>query len=303
MSIRSGLGLATMAVLLVGVQPVAVAAGKIDIGEDSWISIGAGARMGYSRSDSSRSDSSSNANAFDIQSVRLYVDGQAHKYASFTFNAVCSNCAVSATDDKLDVLDAIARFEISPQLNFWVGRMLTPADRIEMNGPYYGLSWNQYTVPLLPSDQVKRAGFLGRDDGVTVWGTLDKFQYAVGVFDGVDGGPNSDDDNVLLAGRFAYNFLSMENNPAYYTSSTYYGGGGDIFTVALSAQHQSDGVGSATNPSDFGAVIVDVLYEKVLAGGAVLTAEGEYKAFDADLSAAGLTELAVENARLTAMGA
>ena len=43
------------------------------------------------------------------------------------------------------MLDAIAQFEFSPAFNLWIGRMLTPADRIEMNGPYYGLSWNQYT--------------------------------------------------------------------------------------------------------------------------------------------------------------
>jgi len=46
--------------------------------------------------------------------------------------------------------------------------MLTPADRIEMNGPYYALTWNQYTQPVYPSDQGGDARTYGRDDGITV---------------------------------------------------------------------------------------------------------------------------------------
>jgi hypothetical protein len=184
------------------------------------------------------------------------------------------------------VLDAIAQFELSPALNIWVGRMLTPADRIEMNGPFYGLSWNQYNVPLLPSDDLGQAGLLGRDDGVTLWVATGKFQYAVGLFDGVDGGPNQE-DNLLFATRLAYNFLTMESNPGYYTSGTYFGTAGDIFTVALSYQQQADAIGTALNPSDFDATIVDVLYENALSGGGAFTVEGEIKQIEAETTATG----------------
>src|SRR5690606_22989701 len=140
---------------------------------------------------------------FDISSVRLYVSGSASEKIKFTFNTECIDCVFGETDPigaggSIDVLDAIAQFELSPAFNIWVGRMLTPADRIEMNGPFCGLSWNQYNVPLLPSDDLGQAGLLGRDDGVTVWGATGKFQYAVGLFDGVDGGPNQQ-DNLLFA--------------------------------------------------------------------------------------------------------
>jgi hypothetical protein len=134
-----------------------------------------------------------------------------------------------------------------------------------------------------------QAGLLGRDDGVTVWGNLGKFQYAVGAFDGVEGGPNQD-DNVLLSARFAYNFLNMESNPGYYTSSTYYGSLGDIFTLGLSMQSQSDGTGTATEAGDFDAIILDALFEKVLGNNDVLTIEGELKSMDADLTAAALAD-------------
>jgi hypothetical protein len=145
------------------------------------------------------------------------------------------------------------------------------------------VSWNQYTVPLFPSDQDGTAGLYGRDEGVTFWGTSGKFQYAFGLFEGVDGAPNVK-DNVLFATRLAYNFLNMESNPAYYTSSTYYGGLGDILTVALTFQSQADAVGTAAQPSDFSGTAVDVLYENAMDGGAALTIEGEVKMFDADMA-------------------
>lgn len=174
--------------------------------------------------------------------------------------------SISIGAGPVDVLDAIAQFEFSPAFNLWIGRMLTPADRIEMNGPFYGLTWNQYTQPLYASDQGGAAGTYGRDDGMTIWGTSGKFQYAIGAFDGIEGYGNTGDD-LLFAGRFAYNFLNMEDNPAYYTSSTYYGGLGNIFTVGLSFQSQDGGTGSALYSGDFSGYTVDVLSETVLSGG------------------------------------
>ena len=80
----------------------------------------------------------------------------------------------------------------------------------------------------------------------------------------------------------------MESNPGYYTSSTYYGTAGDIFTLGLAYQSQNDGTGTAADPGDFSAVILDLLFEKPLAGGAAFTVEAEYKIMDSDLSGAAL---------------
>jgi len=88
----------------------------------------------------------------------------------------------------------------------------------------------------------------------------------------------------LIAGRFAYNFLNKEDNPGYYTSSTYFGGLGNIFTVALAFQSQSDGVGSSLQSGDFTGVTLDVLSETVLSSGNVLTVEAEYKDFSSDFT-------------------
>lgn len=258
----------------------AFAGTTIEVGENSSITIGAGMRIGATMVEDASPDGDSWSTDFDAQSMRLYLGAQINDFIKFTFNT-----EEIFSDGPVDVLDAIAQFEFSPEFNLWVGRMLTPADRIEMNGPYYALTWNQYTQPLYPSDQGGDAGTYGRDDGVTVWGTLDKFQYAIGAFDGVQGIGNSDDD-VLVAARFAYNFLNMEANPAYYTSSTYYGGIGNVFTLGLSLQAQDGGTGNAAFSGDFDGFTVDMLSETVIDGGAVLTVEAEYKDFDADYTVA-----------------
>ncbi|MCZ6888048.1 MAG: porin [Gammaproteobacteria bacterium] len=270
----------------------ALGAAKIEVDENHWVSIGAGIRTDFKTVEDSAPDGTSRSSSFNVENVRLYINGQVHEKVKFTFNTECESCVFGqdagdahGAGGDIDILDAIAQFEFSPGFNVWAGRMLTPADRIELNGPFYGLSWNQYTVPLLPSDQLGTAGLLGRDDGVTIWGAVDKFQYAVGLFDGVDGGPNQE-DNLLFAGRVAYNFLNMESNPGYYTSSTYYGNGGDILTLAVSYQTQENGTGTAVEQGDFNATIIDALFEKVLGNGGVVTLEGEYKWFDSENSQA-----------------
>ena len=193
---RSFLACVTLVAAAAVAPPGAFAGGTIEVGEDHTVTFGAGLRSAFT--------SIEDSNDFSVQSVRLYVNGQIHEKVKFTFNTECIGCVFGEQDPigsggDIDVLDAIAQFEFSPEFNVWLGRMLTPADRIELNGPYYGLSWNQYTVPLLPSDQLGNAGLLGRDDGVTVWGTLGKVQYAAGLFDGVNGGPNTEDDSSLFA--------------------------------------------------------------------------------------------------------
>jgi len=238
------------------------AAGTIKISDEASVSIGAGLRTQATIADDGAPNGDDSFDV-DVANIRLYVSGQVNDKIGLTFNT-------DRVDGEIDVIDAIARFEFSEYFNVWAGQMLVPADRIEMNGPFYGLTWNQYTQPLFASDQDNpnddvegQAGTFGRDTGITVWGAAGKFQYAVGIFDGVEGGPNQS-DSPLIAGRFAYNFLNKEDNPGYYTSSTYHGGLGNIFTLAFSFQSQSDGVGSSLESGDFFGYTVDLLSETVL---------------------------------------
>ncbi len=273
-----------------------MAAGKIAIDDTRWVSFGAGIRTSASSSEDGAPNGDDRGTNFTLENMRLYVSGQVTQDFKFYFGT-----------DKMwgeyGVLDAIVQYEPGDAFNVWVGRMLTPADRIEMNGPFYGLTWNQYTVPLYPSDNDISngadgvAGTFGRDEGITVWGSMDKLQYAFGVFDGYSAAANQS-DAVLYAGRVAFNFLNKEANPGYYTSSTYYGKGGDILTLAISGQSQNDGYGNAAVPAaggnpaiagekgSFSGYAIDGLFEKPLGDGGVITVEGEYKSFDVDTDSA-----------------
>jgi hypothetical protein len=270
--------------VLTAVSGASYAGGKIKISDDSWISLGAGIRTSLTMVNEGAPDGSSRSNDFTLESSRLYIAGQASKEVKFYFGT-------EKMFGEYGVLDALVQYEPSAGFNVWMGHLLTPADRIEMNGPFYGLTWGQYSVPLFPSDNDPnngadgQAGTYGRDDGVVVWGSADKFQYAFGVFDGFNGDANQT-DAPLYATRLAYNFLTKEDNPGYYTSSTYFGKGGDILTLALSAQKQSDGYGTITESGSFSGYAVDGLFEKPLAGAAAVTIEGEYKKFDVNTDAA-----------------
>ena len=277
---RNKTSLALMALGFSCLVPISTAysAKKIEIDDTRWISIGAGIRVAATATEDGAPNGTDYSKDFDVQNIRLYLSGQITEWMKFTFNT-----DEIFSDGPVDVLDAFAQFELDEAFNIWVGRMLTPADRIEMNGPFYGLTWNQYTQPLYPSDQGGAAGTYGRDDGVTVWGDFGNFQYAFGVFDGLEGGANTD-DSFLYAGRVAYNFLNKEENPGYYTSSTYYGSLGEIFTVGASVQSQKNGSGNALNRGDFFGYAIDVFYEQPFENGGVLNIEGEYKNFDSDFT-------------------
>ena len=278
----------------------AYAGGKIAIDDTKWISIGAAARASFAAVEDRAPSGSSWSTDFNADSARIYINGQVTDQIKFELNTECVFCGNSALEEFV-VLDAIAKFELSPEFNIWAGRLLVPAERQELNGPYYSTTYDAYKTPFYSSDfsvdfGTGGAGVYARDHGVNLWGATGPggaLQYVFGVFNGLQSGtaegPNQD-DNMLFAGRVAYNFLSVEKNPGYYTSGTYYGGGGDIFTVGVAFQYQEQGAGSFANPGDFRGLSVDVLYEKVLANKGVVTLNGEYKNFDADYAAAAFAD-------------
>jgi hypothetical protein len=106
------------------------AGGQIEFGDDQWVNLGAGLRTEFNYIDVDPQDQTN----FTLSSIRLYLGGKIHDNIGFTFNTE------KIYGQSVEVLDAIAQFELSTKLNIWMGRLLTPADRIEMNGPYYGLT-------------------------------------------------------------------------------------------------------------------------------------------------------------------
>lgn len=278
----SGVALTTLGLLPMS-NATAGATFKID--DTKWVSVGAGLRTSFRAQESAAgTDGDKWNNDFNLDNIRLYINGQIHKYLKVEFNTDCQTCG---NGGEVRVLDAIGKFEVNPYANLWVGRMLVPAERREMNGPFYSAVYNIFSAgtPFEPADYnltIKSdgtsAGSFGRDDGATFWGAAvdGRLQYAVGFFRGLRGGANAD-DNILYAQRFAYNFWDVEKNPGYYTSGTYYGKGGDILTVGISNQYQESGAGSLESPGNFRGTTADVLLEKVLPDGSAFTFNGEYK--------------------------
>jgi hypothetical protein len=283
---RSLLPSVLLTAAVAGYSSVSLAGATFKIDDTKWLSLGAGLRTGFFAQESA-ADGNKWSNDFTVDNLRLYLNAQIHEYIKLEINTECQTCN---SGGEVRLLDAIGKFEIDPMYNLWVGRMLVPAERREMNGPFYSSVYNIYSVgtPFEPSDfnttirnNGTSAGSFGRDDGATVWGAFfgGRFQYALGVFQGLRGGANKD-DNLLYAQRFAYNFLEVEKNPGYYTSGTYYGKGGDILTLAVSNQYQEDGAGIDGDSGNMRATSVDVLFEKVLGNGGVITLNGEYKNYE-----------------------
>jgi len=281
---------------------VAMTAGLITVGnanagatfkmdDTKWLSIGAGIRSSFSAVEEGAPEAGSKwSNDFALDNARIYINGQLHENIKFEFNteSIMSNLA-----NDFFVLDAIAKFEFNDMVNIWVGRQLVPSDRAELDGPYYHSTYEFNKTPFYMNDQGSyTAGKYGRDDGINLWGALTadkKLTYVVGVFNGRTGGPDQD-DNLLYAGRVSYNFLNVEQNPGYYTSSTYYGKAGDILTVGVAAQWEEDALGVVGASGDFLGYSVDLLGETTLDNGAVATIEGEYKRFELDGVASGAAD-------------
>lgn len=274
------------------------AAGRISLDDTRWISLGAGVRASFFATQNAAPSGADYSKDFLVNNARLYVNGQIHEYLKFEFNTECVFCGNAARGEFI-LLDAIAKVDLSPHFNVWLGRLVVPSERQELNGPYFSTTFDPYKTPFFPADfsvdfGAGGAGVYIRDHGVNIWGALGPggaLQYVAGVFQGLQSGPGPNagpntGDNPLFAGRIAYNFLNVEKNPGYYTSGTYYGGLGNILTLGAVAQYQANGSGSSANPGDFLGLAADLLFEGILDGAGVVTLTGEYKFFNADYPAA-----------------
>jgi len=282
--------------IIIGVAaapPGAEAAGTIKADEDKWISIGMGIRTSFNALEGA-SPGGHYSNDFKVDNARIYLNGKLHKYVGFEFNTECFNCNVNGGakqfggNSAIGLLDAIGKFEFDEKFNLWVGRMLLPSERGELNGPYYHATYNGFRTPFYPADFSGNfnngAGLYGRDNAATFWGKIHPFGthllYAVSVSQGLRAPANSG-SSLMYTGRLQWNLLNDETSPGYYTSGTYYGTAGDILAIGLSGQHQKDGAGNANAPfgvSDFTGITVDLLFEKLLPNNmGVFTFNGEFK--------------------------
>ena len=257
----------------------ASAGAKFSIDDTHWVSVGAGLRTSFSSVEDAAPDDG-RSNDFTVDSVRLYLNAQIHQYILLEFNTERYD---TGDDDDIRVLDAIAKFTVAPEFNIWAGRHLPPSDRANLDGPYYLNAWT------FPIAQAYPAIFAGRDEGVSVNGSIDGgvFGYALGVYDGMDtsyagidsmNNPNQD-DNLLFAGRLQWALWDPE--PGFYTTSSYFGEK-DILTFGVATQYQSDGTGTVASPGDFFGWNIDALLEKKVGDGGAFSLEGAYYDYDHD---------------------
>ena len=214
------------------------------------VTLGAGLRTSFAHTDP---DVGNSTDKFLLDSARIYINGPVTGKIKFMFNT-----EYDGATNKIGVLDAVGRFELSPKLNIWAGRFLPPSDRANLYGPYYAHHWNVYT------DGIQNGHpsiFQGRDNGVVYWGDFaKKVKVSVGAF---DGGSLTGNRKILGAARVQIDFWDAEEG--YYLNGTYYG---DKNLLAIGGATQLQSGHTATT--------VDFLMERKLPGGGAFSIEGEY---------------------------
>jgi hypothetical protein len=231
------------------------------------VSVGVGIQTGFYScsqaciySPGNVAEGDSTVDGFALDSIRLYLNGSVTDQIKLTFNTEYTGSGTN----KVEVLDAIGRFEFSDEVNIWVGRFLPPTDRANLYGPYYANDWTPFAdgvADYYPSVAV------GRDNGAAYWGDFGMFKVQAGVFDGESLGSSTqvaDPSKLLYAGRVMVDFWDKEKG--YYLNGTYYGDK-DILAFGIAAQNQD----SKT------AWSADGLLEKKIVGAGVLGVEAEYQ--------------------------
>ena len=215
------------------------------------VTVGAGLRTSFTHTDP---DAGSSTDKFLLDSARIYLSGPVTNKIKFMFNT-----EYDGSNNKIGVLDAVARIELHPKFNIWAGRFLPPSDRANLYGPYYAHHWNVYT------DGIQNGHpfiFQGRDNGIVYWGDFaKKVKVSVGAFDG--GSATGNNSKILGAARVQIDFWDKEDG--YYLNGTYYGDK-NLLAIAGATQVQSGHT----------ATTVDFLLEKKLPNNGVVTIEAEY---------------------------
>lgn len=260
----------------------ASAGATIPIGEDKSVSVGFGMRSSYTSAENGAADGGRSSD-FNLDSARLFFGASLNKHIKGMFNTEWDG-------DKIRVLDAAGQFAISPELNIWAGRLLSPSDRANMAGPYYSLGGG-YWAGVASRYGYNGGIFRGRDDGVVVWGNAldNKLGYSFGVFEGHTFGIGSltqsaakaagvkASDELMYAGRVQYDFWDAE--PGYYGTGNYLGGK-DILAIGVAGRTQKNGVLTVAKSADYSSYNVDFLFEKKLAGSGAVSFEAAYYDYD-----------------------
>lgn len=254
---------------------------------DKWCNVGAGVRSSFSSMPANAPGGG--GNFFHIDNMRLYTSGKVHQYVGFEFNTdINENEFVPGNNNQIQLLDAIGKFEFNDYFNVWVGRLLPPADRAVLSGPYFINAWD------FPFVQNYTGVFAGRDNGVVYWGQAGggKLQWSAGVFDGSgrtvpDGEPSAPNLNGTVEFAMRTQISLLDPEPGYYKQGSYYGEK-DLFVIGYAMQTQSSAVGNATNAQSTTEFNFDLLIENKMSDWGSGTIEAAYYHYSS-INAAGLS--------------
>jgi len=222
---------------------------QVDLGP---VTVGAGLRTDFTHTEPDGADST---DKFGLDDIRLYVNGPVTGKIKFMFNT-----DYNSSTNTVNVLDAVARIEVSRSFNIWAGRFLEPSDRANLYGPFYAHEWAVYTDGIQDGYPFI---FQGRDNGVAYWGDFGKkvkVKVSAGAFDGASATGNP---KILGAARVQLDFWDAEDG--YYLNGTYYG---DKNLLALGGATQAQDGKTATT--------IDFLLEKKVLNGGAFSVESEY---------------------------
>lgn len=263
----------------------AYAGATVNFGEDKSVSVGFGLRESYTSADKGAPDGGRSSD-FNLDSGRLFFGASLNKNIKGMFNTEWDG-------EQIRVLDAAGQFAISPELNIWAGRLLSPSDRANMAGPYYSLGGG-YWAGVASRYGYNGGIFRGRDDGVVVWGNAGdggRLGYSFGAFEGHTFGIGSmtqsqakaagvkADDSLMYAGRVQYDFWDAE--PGYYGTGNYLGGA-DILAIGVAGRYQKDGILTVAKVGKYSSYNVDFLLEKRIKGAGAFAVEAAWYKYDTD---------------------
>ena len=218
------------------------------------VSVGAGVRTSFTHTETDATPTDNEADDFALNSARIYLSGKATDNIGIMFNTEFNG-------EEVEVIDAVAQFSFSDQVNIWAGRFLPPSDRANLYGPYYASHWGVYTDGIQDGYPFKTTG---RADGLMYWGQFGIVKVSAGAFDVPSTVGNTD---VLAAARVQANFWDQEGG--YYLNGTYYGDK-DLLAIGFAAQTADAG----------DAYSFDFLLEKKLGNSGVVTIESEFAVYD-----------------------
>lgn len=239
------------------------------------LTMGVGMRTGLSL-DPSEGTLTLNDGLVDQMQIRPFIGGSLTPHVGFWVQFEIGSGSDSADGTTTNsflpsfaILDAIAQIKVVDEFQVWVGQHIPANDRNNMNGPFFGNTWNFATAAGgYPFDMG------ARDRGFTFWGLVGggHFKYHLSV---VDLQPQQKIENARVAGRVNFHFWEPEN--FYYNSGTYFGTQ-DILTVGAVIQAQKGD--DAVTDDDLLGFSLDGMVEKNLGGAGTWTAELGYFNFD-----------------------